>query len=118
MDTVSPVVNLLVVRSRDIHRAVKFYQCFGLEFELHSHGRGPLHYAAEIGGLVFEIYPEKEGKSTLGTRMGFCVKSVDETVARLAEFEVEVLTQPADSKWGRRAVVRDLDGHAVELTAR
>jgi hypothetical protein len=25
------------------------------------------------------------------------------------------LTSPRDSPWGRRAVIRDLDGHSVEL---
>ena len=34
----------------------------------------------------------------------------------LADLDVEIVTPAKDSEWGRRAVVRDLDGHAVELT--
>lgn len=26
-----------------------------------------------------------------------------------------IVSSPADSEWGRRAVVKDLDGHTVEL---
>ena len=30
----------------------------------------------------------------------------------------EVVTPPSDSEWGRRAVVKDLDGHIVELVTK
>lgn len=50
-------INLLVIRSPDIDRAVCFYEVLGLSFEKHAHGNGPLHYACESDGFVFEIYP-------------------------------------------------------------
>lgn len=111
-----PHLNLVVLRSADIDRAATFYQQMGLLFTRHSHGSGPEHYSSEVSGLVFELYPTtaKSGPTT-GTRVGFRVDSVDEIVPLLAQLGAQVVSQPADSEWGRRAVVRDLDGHTLEL---
>ena len=116
MQSASPTPNLLVIRSPDIERAVVFYRALGMEFILHSHGTGPKHYASETHGFVFEIYPQRnETSHTTNTRLGFTVESVDDLIGMLAELDVEIVTPAKDSEWGRRAVVRDLDGHIVEL---
>ena len=111
-----PIPNLLVIRSPDIERAVTFYQTLGIRFERHSHGKGPEHYASETCGFVFEIYPQRdETSATTNARIGFNVDSVDSCLKLLAELNVDVVSPAKDSEWGRRAVVRDLDGHTVEL---
>jgi lactoylglutathione lyase len=111
-----PIANLLVLRSPDIHRAAAFYQALGLLFTVERHGNGPEHYASKVDGFVFEIYPLAPGQTpTVGTRIGFSVDSVDELVPSVREAGAEVVTEPHDSLWGRRAVVKDLDGHTVEL---
>ena len=111
-----PIPNLLVIRSPDIDRAVTFYEQLGIKFELHSHGKGPKHYASETCGFVFEIYPQRdESSATINTRLGFNVDSVDDCLQLLASLNVEIVSPAKDSPWGRRAVVRDLDGHTVEL---
>ena len=116
MNSTHPTPNLLVIRSPDIERAVAFYQTLGMQFELHSHGKGPKHYASETSGFVFEIYPQRNDSAvTTNTRLGFSVESVDRSLELLAELNVEVVSPAKDSEWGRRAVVRDLDGHTVEL---
>ena len=114
-----PHLNLVVLRSPDIHRAAKFYSALGLLFTCHSHGSGPAHYTSDVSGLVFEIYPltPKSG-STIGTRIGFVVDSVDELVPLVVEIGAQITTPPCNSEWGRRAVVKDLDGHSVELLTR
>ena len=114
----TPLLNLVVLRSADVPRAAAFYEVLGLKFAEHRHGSGPRHLAAEAAGFVFEIYPLKVGAaSTNGTRIGFAVASVDRLVPRLTAVGGVVATSPADSEWGRRAVVHDPDGHAVELLA-
>jgi lactoylglutathione lyase len=114
-----PHLNLVVLRSPDIHRAAQFYRALGLLFTCHSHGSGPEHYASEVSGLVFEIYPltSKSGP-TIGARIGFIVDSVDELIPLVVKAGAQVVTAPSDSEWGRRAVVKDLDGHVVELLTR
>jgi len=109
-------INLVVLRSPDITRASEFYSSLGLEFTRHQHGNGPEHLAAEIGDGVFELYPlSPDGPSTLGTRIGFSVPSLDSAIAAISEYPGAVISPPKDSQWGRRAVVADLDGHRVEL---
>lgn len=97
-------------------RAAAFYNRLGLRFSLHRHGKGPEHYSSELDGAVFEIYAATpEAHSTLGTRIGFRVLSVDAALAALADNPGAILSPAKDSEWGRRAVVVDPDGHRVEL---
>ena len=116
MITSQPFVNLLVIRSEDIDRAVTFYEVIGLSFHKHSHGSGPEHYACERDGFVFEVYPlSPKQQPTIWTRLGFSVDDVDELVDALTRTGADIVSSPKDSEWGRRAVVKDLDGHTVEL---
>jgi len=112
----NPKPNLLVIRSPNIDRAIVFYEKLGLRFERHAHGKGPEHFASETDGFVFEIYPQRgETETTTNTRIGFNVDSVDDVLEALAELSIDIVSPAKDSQWGRRAVVRDLDGHTVEL---
>ena len=109
-------LNLVVLRTTDIFRAAEFYSRLGLKFTRHQHGTGPEHFAAELGSSVFELYPlVPDGPSTLGTRVGFRVASLDATLAALSDYPDAIVSPPKDSPWGRRAVITDPDGHRVEL---
>lgn len=111
-----PVANLIVIRSPDIHRAVRFYTEMGILFVLHSHGNGPEHFASDICGFIFEIYPQRSpDQNTTNVRIGFNVDDVDGIVELLQRIGGTIVSKPADSEWGRRAVVKDFDGHTVEL---
>ncbi|WP_162656412.1 VOC family protein [Tuwongella immobilis] len=113
-----PIANLLVLRSPDIHRAVPFYQALGLRFTLERHGSGPEHYASWSHGFVFELYPVGPGQGpTTNIRIGFHVDSVDTLVPSLCDLGASLVDGPKDSGWGRRAVMRDLDGNTVEIIA-
>src|SRR5689334_16534571 len=101
----SITLNLVVLRSTDIERSAEFYSRLGLQFSRHRHGKGPEHFSAVMPTGVFEIYPAaSDGPSTLGTRIGFRVSSVDAALAALADHPGAVLTPATDSEWGRRAV--------------
>ena len=118
MDAPPPLLNLLVIRSADLDRAERFYRVLGLCFDRHRHGSGPEHLAAQpyAGGYVFEIYPAnpKQGPTT-AVRIGFSMDAVDTYLDALVEAGGAIIQGPADSEWGRRAVVADPDGHRVEL---
>jgi lactoylglutathione lyase len=111
-------LNLVVIRSADIDRAVTFYRLLGMRFTKHSHGNGPAHYTSETMDLVFELYPLTSRQTpTIAMRLGFQVDDLDRLVVELEEIGAKILTPPQDSPWGRRAVVQDWDGHTIELTA-
>lgn len=115
MHAAPPLLNLVVLRSPDIDRAAKFYSALGLLITKHSHG-GPEHYTAVVAGFVFEIYPlTPRSGSTTSTRIGFNVDDVDSIVPSVVALGAELISPVKESEWGRRAVVKDLDGHTVEL---
>ncbi|MES2788596.1 MAG: VOC family protein [Planctomycetota bacterium] len=112
-----PKVNLLVLRSPEIHRAAEFYRALGLLFTLDRHDTGPEHSTSQVDAFVLEIYPLGSNQlPTTSVRLGFSVDSVDELLPLLRTAGAIVVSAPHDSPWGRRAVVKDLDGHTIELT--
>ncbi|WP_442483962.1 VOC family protein [Aeoliella sp. SH292] len=110
-------LNLVVLRSANLSRAQAFYEVLGLSFDTHRHGNGPEHLACERDGFVFELYPLAD-MPTSATRIGFAVDDVDRVVSELQAIGAELHQAPKDSPWGRRAVMRDFDGHLVELVAK
>ena len=47
----------LVLFAADPDLTADFYRVVGIELEHEDHGEGPVHYATELGGLHFAIYP-------------------------------------------------------------
>jgi lactoylglutathione lyase len=116
MSAPPPYLNLVVLRAVDIERAASFYREMGFLFTRHAHGSGPEHFASDVNGMVFEIYPmTPKSTPTTGVRIGFKVDDVDGIVNMLSKIGTTVVTPPSDSEWGRRAVVKDFDGHIIEL---
>ena len=112
----SPRLNLVVLRAANLELSRSFYETIGLTFASHRHGNGSEHYASESTWGVFEIYPLKIGQpNSLGTRVGFAVGNIEETIENLRNEGHTIKQEIADSPWGKRAVVIDPDGHAVEL---
>ena len=89
----------MVLRTPDVKRAVEFYTKLGLTFVQHRHGNGPEHFTAELAGGVFELYPMSAGgPSTLGTRIGFHVPSIDGALAGLSDYPGAVLSPAKNSE--------------------
>lgn len=110
-------LNLVVIRSADIDRAMQFYHALGLTFEQHQHGKGLTHYAAEMNGVVFEVYPaQNEAEITASVRLGLQVASVEKSLTAAQAAGGQIVSEPKQSLWGLRAVVTDPDGHRIELT--
>ena len=110
------MLSLVVIRARDIDRLAGFYAALGLSFTKHRHGQGPEHLSSQIGETVFEIYPAKGvDESTASTRLGFSVPSLTNVLSHLRGLDATVLAEPSDTPFGRRAVVKDFEGHKVEL---
>ncbi len=115
-------LGLIVLRSTDAARTRRFYEALGLKFAVEQHEKGVLHYACTLGQTVLEIYPGKDapapdanagGATMLGLRVG----DVDRVSATVTQAGARSRRAPADSPFGRRAVVEDPDGRVVELTA-
>lgn len=115
-----PLLNLIVIRAADLEKSLAFYRALGLEFQQEQHGAGPIHYASIMREIVIEIFPGKPGsapdrRQAGATMLGFQVENLEAIIEVLKNSEAAILTPPQDSQWGRRAVVQDPDGRAVEL---
>jgi lactoylglutathione lyase len=110
-------LNLLVLKIHQVDRLRAFYSAFAVAFTEERHGDGPLHLAARVGDLVLELYPLPDGASPADatTRLGFAVPDLDAALRSLDAVGAVLVGQPKMTPWGRRAVVRDPDGRAVEL---
>ena len=110
------MLSLVVIRAQDIDRLASFYSALGFQFTRHRHSKGPEHLSSTIGKTVFEIYTAKDAnESTVATRLGFTVPSLTNALGQLRAIHATVLTEPSDTPFGRRAVVKDFEGHKVEL---
>lgn len=110
-------LKLVVLRVPDLERAVAFYACLGLTFDQHAHGQGPMHYAAELGGLVFELYPQASSESsTKHVRLGFQVPDASRVLPLLEQAGGKLVSALQPSPWGPRAVIDDPFGHRIEVT--
>lgn len=115
------MLNLVVLRTADLASARSFYEGLGLSFVEEQHGTGPVHLSCERGGMVLELYPGKPGQAPErlnagATMLGFSVESVDEALRKLNALKVTIVTPPKDSPWGKRMVVLDPDGRAIEIS--
>ena len=54
----------------------------------------------------------------MNIRFGFSVDDVDGVLERLKELSATIVSSPAESDWGRRAVVKDFDGQTIEMFGR
>jgi lactoylglutathione lyase len=106
-------LNLLVLRAKDPASLVLFYGKHGLSFVREQHGSGPAHHSCHAGGSIFEIYPiENDALGTSGTRLGFRVDSLTDT---LAACDARLLSKPRQTASGKFAVIQDPEGHKIEL---
>ena len=88
----------------------------GMTFQQEQHGSGPVHWAADLDGIVLEIYPAKSGDEVdAATRLGFTVDNAVSVLEALRLSNVEIVSELKQTRWGFRAVVRDSDGRSVEL---
>jgi len=111
-------LNLLVIRASDPWNVARFYSILGLEFVEEKHESGPSHLSCDLGSSLFEIYPlGRKGQPTTGTRLGFAVRSLAETLEDIAQSSSSsILESPHETEWGLTALVLDPEGHRVELT--
>jgi lactoylglutathione lyase len=117
-------ISSLVLFAADLDKTAEFYRAIGLELEHEDHGEGPVHFAMELGGVHFAIYPtEQNGRAparrSAGSSLpGFYVAALDEVTGSLRRMGASVLTEHEQMPWGCRVVVEDPDGRAIEVNDR
>lgn len=111
-------INLVVIKTKAPKALMEQYTLLGLNFEHHKHGNGPMHYASEHNGQVFEIYPLPQTVSQADNtiRLGFEVTHLATLLFTLEHSSWIIHTPIQETPWGNRAILKDLDGRTIELT--
>ncbi len=109
-------LSLLVLRSANPAASVQFYSALGLQFAREQHATGPEHWAAELPGLVLEIYPLGSQSPTTGLRLGFTVASIAAAVENACQAGGRVIKSLEEIEDGWHAVLADPDGHRIMLS--
>lgn len=104
----------MVLPSNNLDLTAAFYNKLGITFVRHRHGTGPVHLSAELTGCVLEFYPATTGLIQ-PFRFGLKVPNLDATIASFQDAPEAILSPPKPSPWGRRAVLKDPDGHKIEF---
>ena len=112
MSDVTPRLNLLVLRSRDVERLRKFYESLGLSFVHHKHDEGPLHYSSEQGEVVIELYTTKKDIQD-NIMLGFSVSDLETTIEKIGKERIH--REPFETDEGRVAMLKDPDGRLCYL---
>lgn len=97
----STTPTLFRIYTEQLEACRAFYAQLGLHLVREQHGRGPVHYAAELGhGLVLELYPAISAEQATGRmRLGLAIPAA---VAQQV---------------GARTTLSDPDGRTVAVTA-
>jgi lactoylglutathione lyase len=114
----------LVIYAADAARTAAFYRAVGVDLEDEDHGEGPVHFAVDLDGVHFAVYPAQTPGRAPARRAGgasfpgFYVTSLDRATAALAELGAPVLQPHENMPWGCRILVEDPDGRQVEVNQR
>ncbi len=103
-------INLLVLRCKNLEASREFYEMLGFQFVEERHGKGPLHFASQDAGFVFELYPLLPHEAAGTTRLGFTISGLEQVLSQVA-------VEDRHGFGGKQVhIVRDPDGRKVELS--
>ena len=111
-------LNLLVIKTNQLHEMATFYSLLGLSFDYHKHEQGIFHYSTQLCETVFEIYPlpKKITEVDTTTRLGFEVNHLDSLIEALKLKNIKIVSEIIQTTLGKIAIIEDLDGRKIELT--
>ena len=114
MDNLVESVSALTVATKDMARAVEFYQALGLELIYGGRAAPFTSFRAGAGFINITSQPDKQW-SWWG-RCIFHVRDVDAMYERALSAGYQPSTTPRDAPWGERYFhISDPDGHELSF---
>lgn len=111
-----PSLNLIVLRFTDLPAAAEFYTSLGFSLVQEQHGNGPQHYSCQLGAVVLELYPAAKLGAVPGNAIfGFNIGSMEQAIKSVELNGGSIISRPASTDLGIRALVSDPGGHRLEL---
>ena len=108
-------LNQVTVYSKDVERAVRFYQKLGLLLIVDSRPRYA-RFECPDGDSTFSLHETDEVLSNAGIVLYFECEDLDKKVSELKSKGIDFELEPTDQTWlWREAHLRDLDGNRIIL---
>ncbi|MDT0555672.1 VOC family protein [Patiriisocius hiemis] len=106
-------LNQVTIPSKDVKKAIGFYQKLGLELIVHTHD----HYARFLcptGDATFSIHYREQLNTEGGAIIYFEVPDVAKKVKQLKEKGITFMTETTAQSWAwTEAKLKDLDGNTL-----
>ena len=106
-------------------QTASFYRALGIDLTDEDHGDGFVHAATDLGGVHFAVVEaDASTDRALAWREagssfpGVYVDSLEQALAAVTKLGAPLLLAHQTRPWGCRAVVKDPDGRAVEISQR
>ena len=114
---------LVVLYSDKLEEVKEFYELLGLKFQKEKHGKGPEHFACDLGEVVLEIYPAATDMSkcfNAGTLQPFklgMILQVDRglVVDSVCEGKIRAFREGNEPDLSKMVLTQDPEGRRVEL---
>jgi catechol 2,3-dioxygenase-like lactoylglutathione lyase family enzyme len=109
-------ISAVTVLTRDMARAVAFYQALGFQLQYGGPDSEFTSFRAGTGFLNLQLDRERTPQTTIWGRVIFWVDDVDAMHRRAIAAGLTPITSPADAPWGERYFhIRDPDGNELSL---
>lgn len=95
-----------------------FYRIIGFQFTASKVDKGSEVYRAQHNGVEFSLYSINNVQKTSvpSLQLGFKITNLEKTVSELRGIPgVTCILDPTDMPDGKKSIVLDPDGHAIEL---
>ena len=117
----SLLITSITITTPQLQDMLSFYQIIGFQFVASKVEKGSEIHRATHNGVEFSLYKTTNTlKSQVPSlQLGFMVTDLDGTVERLKRLShVTCILDPTDMPDGKKAIMIDPDGHAIELSQR
>jgi Glyoxalase/Bleomycin resistance protein/Dioxygenase superfamily. len=113
-------VGAVIWTTSKVQEVIEFYRAVGIPLEPDSHDEPDKtpHFEADVADTHFAVFETKDGSSggtQSPTMVGLAVDDLVAVVAKLEKMNAKFKTTLEDTPWGKRVVVYDPDGRAVEI---
>ena len=106
----SAATGSMTLKIRWLHEGERWQ---GMNLVREKHAGGPVHYSGKVGETVLELYP-KGSKDTSALRFGVRIRGGSDLLDAVSALGGKVVSRPSQDQ--TTAVIRDPDGHTIELT--
>jgi lactoylglutathione lyase len=108
-------LHLVVLRCADLEASRAWYAALGLTLAREQHDGGAPHYSTNVGFATLELYPKRAHGSS-GLRLGLTLTGGADVIRRALALGGELVRPGAPEDIDTAAVIRDPDGHTLDIS--